>query len=119
MKKIISLFVFSLIIISCSKNEGTEENQNNCSTPIFLDALNFETNSVTASWEDKNGSDFFEIQYGPRGFSLGQGITINANSSGKQIQGLNSNFAYDFYVRANCGSDNFSDWAGPHSFVTN
>ena len=42
----------------------------------------------------------------------------NSNENELLVEGLSSDTAYDFYVRGNCGGSEFSEWTGPHSFVT-
>ncbi|WP_237276157.1 fibronectin type III domain-containing protein [Tenacibaculum ovolyticum] len=135
MKKIFYLFIF-ILSISCSNNseELTDPKDNGgdsviitdnssgsttCHKPHNLEVQNPTTNSTTCTWGDNNNSQLFNIEYGIRGFTLGNGTRVSAGSRYKEITGLNNSTEYDFYVRANCGGDLYSEWQGPHSFVTN
>lgn len=62
-------------------------------------------------------NDFYEIEYGPNGFSRGGGTTITSTN----YQQLTlTNGTYDFYVRGNCGGAVWSNWYGPRSiFIQN
>lgn len=60
----------------------------------------------------------YEFQYGPVGFTVGSGTTISTTAASASLSNLTSSTAYDFYVRTNCGSGNFSTWAGPVTFTT-
>lgn len=113
------------LMLNCSSSNDDDNNSDNntpideetCQTPQALSA-SVSSNLVTISWYDGNGSDLFNIEYGPLGFTLGNGTTINSSETYKDLIGLPSETTYDFYVRANCGGTETSEWAGPHSFVT-
>ena len=65
---------------------------------VSFDALTLNGNSV----------------YNPSSFSV-SGLTTNSYS----LTGLNVNTAYDFYVQADCGNGQTSNWIGPYSFIPN
>ncbi|TDQ23749.1 fibronectin type III domain-containing protein [Tenacibaculum caenipelagi] len=123
MKKILLVFII-LLSISCSNNDGDNtvgtEPEFNCHKPTSLkiDPYYTTANSAVCEWYDSNNSQLFNIEYGPRGFSIGSGTRVNSGELYKKITELNSNTEYDFYVRSNCGGENYSEWAGPHSFIT-
>jgi hypothetical protein len=138
MKKLFYLFIF-IFTVSCSSNseELTDpkgngdsvidtDNSNGgttCDKPNELRVEQTTSNSAICLWSEANGSQLYNIEYGIRGFSLGNGTRISVGSTTstihKEITNLNSATEYDFYVRANCGGSIYSEWQGPHSFVTN
>lgn len=78
--------------------------------------LNFSIGCATAST--------YDIEYGISGFAHGTGTTltnqsvvVNGSTGTYSITGLNSNTAYDFYVRANCGGTN-SAWSLAYTQTT-
>lgn len=132
MKKIF-LLAFLIIGLGCSNNEDNDpsnggpdvvndqagDSGSGCQTPgnLFVDDVT--TTSVRANWDDVNSSQLFNVEYGVRGFNVGSGNRVSSNIPNKVISGLTTGTEYDFYVRANCGGNVYSNWAGPHSFVTN
>ncbi|MEZ4720998.1 MAG: T9SS type A sorting domain-containing protein [Flavobacteriales bacterium] len=83
-----------------------------CSTaPSALASTALSTTSAQVSFTGGSGTSW-EIQYGPIGFTLGTGTVQNTSSTTATIT-LTENLVYDFYVRGNCGSGNFSTWTGP------
>ena len=124
MRKIFFL-VFIIIGLSCTSGDDNNQvntgdnNNSSCVKPNGLHVNTITSTSVYANWGDTNNSQLFNIEYGSRGFSLGNGTRLSSGSNQKQLTGLTSSTEYDFYVRANCGGNVFSNWAGPHSFVTN
>ncbi len=84
------------------------------STTSVMDA-----NSVTISVNDTNSStSSWEIEYGESGFVQGTGSMLNSVVNPLTITGLSSHTSYEYYIRANCSSDNLSVWNGPFEFET-
>ncbi len=126
MKKIFLLaFIFIGLGCTSSDNENGDDtnidvvDNGSCTKPDGLQVVDITSNSARFAWGDGNGSQLFNIEYGPRGFSIGNGTRISVNTVFKDITGLSSTTEYDFYVRTNCGGNTYSGWAGPQSFVTN
>ncbi len=78
------------------------------------------TNSITLTWNSGNNSltGNFEIEYGPKNFSLGTGTKLSSYFTAIQINNLQPNTPYDFYVTNRCGntpttSDVFQDITVP------
>lgn len=90
--------------------DGTSSN---CPEPRYL-AATINSNGPYWNWDGNN--DYYDIQYGPTGFKLGEGELIRTNQEYTSAAVLSANTTYDFYVRGNCGSNRFSKWAGPKSF---
>ena len=84
-----------------------------CMAPMNLSATNVTDESVTLSWDELGEATAWNIQYGPVGFTVGQGgSTVNADATTFTVTGLANLESYDFYVQANCG-DSQSEWTGP------
>ena len=93
----------------------------NCTQPLYssLNAANITTNSADLSWTAGGNETQWNIQYGPSGFFLGYGTTLqNINSINYSLSGLNSSTNYDFYVQSICSNSSLSYWVGPYSFIT-
>ena len=83
-----------------------------CPRPTYLTATSTVSDEVVLSWTDNNASQW-DILYGPTGFdptdpSAGT-IESNVTTNPYTISGLAAG-VYDFYVRANCGAGDISEW---------
>lgn len=76
--------------------------------------------TAAISWTPGAGTSNFEVQYGAPGFTAGSGTAAPpvTGATATTLSGLTPNTAYEYYVRANCGSGNFSAWVGPRAFTT-
>lgn len=81
-----------------------------CFPPTDLRWTTITAFSISISW-DTEGESSWQVQYGPAGFPLGSGTTSNTTSRPFEAEGLQPDTTYEFYVRANCGSDGFSEWS--------
>lgn len=82
-----------------------------CLKPRDLTTIS-NTSSVTLSWTENGSATAWEIEYGVQGFTPGSGTTITVTTNPYTIDNLSTN-TYDFYLRANCGNNDFSAWIGP------
>ena len=89
-----------------------------CEAPTNLSADNITDVQADLSWTAGGSETAWNIEYGPTGFAQGQGTIVNATSNPYSLTGLTADTSYDFYVQADCGNGNTSDWAGPYSFTT-
>ena len=89
-----------------------------CLPVLDLSVSNITTDSVVVSWTETGNATAWNIEYGPVGFTPGQGTVVAANSNPYTLTGLTSQTAYDYYVQADCGAGNVSPWAGPYTFYT-
>jgi PKD repeat protein len=83
-----------------------------CPKPSNLSATANTRNSITLSWTT-GGATNWEIEYGPVGFTQGQGTVVAANTNPFAVTGLNASSNYNFYLRDSCGIADVSDWIGP------
>jgi hypothetical protein len=91
-----------------------------CISPIELDVIERSNNSALVSWSNGGYENEWDIIYGPAGFEPDNaGVQIEGiYEPGYEISGLQPSTSYDFYVRAFCGLEGYSDWAGPKNFYT-
>lgn len=89
-----------------------------CQEPSGFDGFPFGSGNVEIYW-NPNGETAWEIEYGLSGFQIGTGTIVNTSNSVVDITGLQSATVYEFYVRANCGSDGYSAYVGALTLVTN
>ena len=52
----------------------------------------------------------WEVEYGPYGFTHGNGTTLTLSDSTATLTGLDANTTYTAYVRSDCGGGEFSNW---------
>ncbi len=88
-----------------------------CPEPSQLTTSAIQGFQGTVSWTAAGGSQF-AIEYGPLGFGQGSGMTDTVSTTSATLTGLTPVTCYDVYVRALCGANGTSTWAGPISFCT-
>ncbi len=90
-----------------------------CPTPSSLRASHITQNTATLSWAT-GGTSNWVLEYGLRGFTLGNGIRVRTATNPHTLTGLTqgAGTTYDFYVRDSCGNNNLSTWASPYNFNT-
>ncbi len=89
-----------------------------CLEPINIKSNNITDNSVTVSWENYGISSSFEVEYGLEGFTHGSGTIISTQNENTDIQELDTETSYEYYIRSVCGNGTYSEWIGPHKVVT-
>ena len=93
-----------------------------CGKPINLTATSITQTSAVLGWTQPatpGTATSWEIIVQPAilGYPTGPGVITTSNPY--TVTGLTGGTAYEFYVRANCGStDGLSVWAGPFAFST-
>ena len=83
-------------------------------TPTCPDVTGFDTSAVATTsvslvWNADDRVQDYLMEYGPAGFTLGSGIRQIATADSCTVGGLAPSTAYDFYLRARCDEDWFSD----------
>lgn len=89
-----------------------------CVQPSNLQLLQATATDAIIDWVNGSNEELWEIQYGPTGFNLGEGIGMETDYHPFQITELIENTDYDVYIRSICGENTFSEWKGPLSFTT-
>lgn len=89
-----------------------------CIAPFGTAVTNINTNSALVSWETGCGQQSWDVYVG----LAGAGIPTNPNYSNVTsplvVSGLTPYTAYEFYVRAHCGTNGTSDWSAALLFTT-
>lgn len=92
-------------------------NSGQCQEPEKLKAVEITSTSALLDWGGPL-RDYYEVEWGSNGFKKGTGTQSNSNTRKLRIEGLTADTPYDYYVRANCGGTDFTEWVGPYTFVT-
>jgi hypothetical protein len=90
-----------------------------CPAVSGLNISNLTTSSADLGWTVGGVETEWNVEYGPAGFTLGSGTTVNVLTTPMtSVTGLTGGTSYDFYVQAVCGSGDSAQWVGPYNFVT-
>ena len=90
-----------------------------CLQASGLSTTDISGTTATANWAT-NGNTDFEVILGETGFAFGdEEMTFNVTGSSVEMTGLEEGKTYDWYVRADCDADGFSDYTGPETFTIN
>ena len=79
-----------------------------CIIPGNVVASNATETTVDLTWESRSANSWI-IEYGPRGFQLGSGTAVAANTMPYTLTGLTHSTNYDVYVRSVCSATDTSD----------
>jgi len=90
-----------------------------CVAPTALTATNITATSADLGWTNATATTW-DIEWSTAGFTPTGTPTITGTTTNPHaLTGLTATTAYEFYVRADCGSsDGTSTWTGPFSFTT-
>jgi hypothetical protein len=90
-----------------------------CPDPSSLSASDITSSQASLSWDENGSSTIWDIELGEKGFSQTGVPTIDGTTSNPYTYtGLDAATEYEFYVRADCGSGDYSAWVGPFEFQT-
>lgn len=89
-----------------------------CIWPTAVSANNPTTTTLDIDWTDGLSESAWQVEAVPTGAAQGTGVVQSASSHPYTFTGLNHSTVYDFYVRADCGSNEYSLWEGPISGTT-
>ncbi len=87
-----------------------------CLHPTSLSVDGLTSNTVTLSWTEAGTANTWAVEYGPAGFTPGNGTMVTAYENPFTVDNLTPATTYDFYVYADCGGD-LSDPFGPVSAI--
>ena len=98
----------------------------NCNPPSALNATNITNSSATLNWTASSSAPTNGYEWEVRTSGAGGSGSTGLVTSGTVGSGiitvpsgtLSANTVYTFYVRANCGSSNYSVWSASSSFKT-
>ncbi len=87
--------------------------------PADLRAINIRHDRADLTWEEVGDADRWDIELGLTGFEpTGEPTVDNTPHNPYTMTELDPSTSYDFYVRANGGDGEYSDWTGPRTFAT-
>ena len=84
-----------------------------CPEPENLTSLGSTPTTITLGWTPGAGETDWNIEYGTTGFTLGTGTQIAVTTNSYEVDNLEADSTYDFYVQAVCGAGDESIWVGP------
>ena len=84
-----------------------------CPRPTHFEVTATTPTSVTLEWIASGEEPSWNIEYGPAGFTQGNGTVDVASTNPFTVDNLTTGTTYDFYVQADCGSGDVSEWTGP------
>jgi len=74
-----------------------------CQHPVNLAVDAVTSDEATFHWSEVGGASAWYVEYGPAGFTPGDGTTETSYDTTYTISGLNPNTQYDVYVWSDCG----------------
>jgi hypothetical protein len=89
-----------------------------CPQPTAPTLVSTTLNDATIDWVPGGSETQWQIQYGPQGFALGTGTTINVTTHPYTISALTPYSFYQAYVRAICTPGDSSYWTPSVSWNT-
>lgn len=89
-----------------------------CPKPSNLAANNITAISADFAWLENGSATNWEVEFGPQGFTQGNGTLMPTISNPYTQAGLASGTVHDAYVRSVCGPGDTSRWLGPITFMT-
>ena len=73
---------------------------------------------VSLSWVEYGTANAWNIEYGPAGFTPGAGTTVGASTNPFTVTGLDPATTYEFYIQADCGGGDVSEWNLTSAYAT-
>ena len=82
-----------------------------CPKPNQVHVTSASTNTIELGWTENGSATSWVIEYGPAGFTLGNGTVESATTNPYTISGLTASTQYDFYIKSDCGSGEYSTYS--------
>ncbi|RRO11748.1 fibronectin type III domain-containing protein, partial [Mesohalobacter salilacus] len=89
-----------------------------CFDPLNLEVLSVTDTTANLNWQAGSSETNFDVEVVTSGTAPTGTPTFEDVSVPFTATGLTSETTYDFYVRADCGPGDVSNWVGPTSFTT-
>ena len=89
-----------------------------CPKPKNIASSNATLSSIDLTWTEMGSATAWDIEYGPTGFTPGDGTVTSVSTNPCTLNNLESSTVYDFYVRANCGGGDVSYYSNVHTAGT-
>ena len=88
-----------------------------CPYPHHIVVTDIYKDSAVIAWTERGSATEWILEYGPSGFTLGSGTTVQTTQNPFTLTGLYAGTGYDVYVRSDC-EGNMSDWCPDHASFT-
>lgn len=88
-----------------------------CSAPTELKTTYLNQTSAKVNWVNDGEVASWNVEYGPNGFKLGEGIKANVTTAEILLNNLTANTTYDVYVQTVCNDLNSTN-VGPYKVST-
>ena len=79
-----------------------------CGKPDSVAIADYRSDYVTLKWAEDEEVSSWRIEYGPKGFALGEGEEELVSENPSTISGLEPSTEYDFYVYSVCADGSYS-----------
>jgi hypothetical protein len=93
-----------------------------CPAPTALTASQIAETSSVLAWMETGTASLWQVEVQPIGIDQGTTASIIFEdmiaTNPVTATGLSASTSYDYFVRSDCGSGNFSAWVGPFTFTT-
>jgi hypothetical protein len=89
-----------------------------CTFPVNLAATNETLDGAELSWTENGTATVWNIEIVPSGDAPTGVPTVTGVTNPYTVTGLAASTSYDFYVQADCGGSDTSDFNGPGTFTT-
>ena len=89
-----------------------------CPKPTQVHVTSTTNSSIELGWTENGTATSWVIEYGPVGFTPGNGTEVSASSNPYTISGLTASTQYDFYVKADCGGGDISNYSSVVTIAT-
>ena len=90
-----------------------------CLKPTQVHATDVTTSTIELGWTENGSATEWEIEYGPAGFTLGNGtVESGVTTNPYTISNLTTATQYDFYVRSVCSAGDTSYFAPVYTVTT-
>jgi gliding motility-associated-like protein len=88
-----------------------------CLDPTALSVGTVTPTTANLAWINNGSATAWEVEVLPSANNP-TGVGVTASTNPFTATGLAPGTSYKFYVRANCGGGNYSQWVGPFNFLT-
>ena len=89
-----------------------------CPDPSDQTESSITNNSASLGWTENGTATSWDIELGAAGFSPTGTPTQSGVTNPYTYGSLTANTSYDWYVRADCGGGDYSNWVGASTFTT-
>lgn len=89
-----------------------------CPNPSSLSVNSITGSTANLTWTENGSAVQWDIELGSAGFSPTGIPTQSGVTNSYNYTGLSAYTSYDYYVRADCGGSDYSNWVGPYNFST-